>query len=54
MDVAGRVALRFTGDVVRGGSHDNLTAARADGEHLWVAGDPHRPVSYTHLTLPTN
>ena len=39
MDVAGRVALRFTGDVVRGGSHDNLTAARADGEHLWVAGD---------------
>ena len=34
-----RVALRFTGDVVRGGSHDNLTAARADGEHLWVAGD---------------
>ena len=39
MDVAGRVALRFTGDVARGGSHDNLTAARADGEHLWVAGD---------------
>ena len=39
MDVAGRVALRFTGDVVRGGSHDNLTAVRADGEHLWVAGD---------------
>jgi hypothetical protein len=39
MDVAGRVALRFTGDVVRGGSHDNLTAARVDGEHLWVAGD---------------
>ena len=39
MDVAGRVALRFTGDVVRGGSHVNLTAVRADGEHLWVAGD---------------
>jgi len=39
MDVAGRVALRFTGDVVHGGSHDNITAARADGEHLWVAGD---------------
>jgi hypothetical protein len=39
MDVAGRVAMRFTGDVVRGGSHENLTAVRADGEHLWVAGD---------------
>jgi hypothetical protein len=39
MDVAGRVAMRFTGDVVRGGSHDNLTAVRVDGEHLWVAGD---------------
>ena len=39
MDVAGRVALRFTGDLVHGGSHDNITAARADGEHLWVAGD---------------
>ena len=39
MDVAGRVALRFTGDVVHGGGHDNLTAVRADGEHLWVAGD---------------
>ena len=24
---------------MRGGSHDNITAARADGEHLWVAGD---------------
>ena len=31
--------MRFTGDVVRGGSHDNLTAVRVDGEHLWVAGD---------------
>jgi hypothetical protein len=31
--------MRFTGDVVRGGSHENLTAVRADGEHLWVAGD---------------
>src|SRR5689334_1265114 len=39
MDVAGRVAMRFTGDVVRGGSHANLTAVRVDGEHLWVAGD---------------
>src|ERR671920_226516 len=32
MDVAGRVAMRFTGDVVRGGSHDNLTAVRVDGD----------------------
>jgi hypothetical protein len=38
MDVAGKVALRFTGGP-HGGSHVNLTAARADGEHLWVAGD---------------
>src|SRR5918997_4743463 len=38
MDVAGQVALRFTGGP-HGGSHVNLTAARADGEHLWVAGD---------------
>jgi Protein of unknown function (DUF3616) len=39
MDVAGRVALRFTGDNVHSGSHVSLTAVRADGEHLWVAGD---------------
>jgi Protein of unknown function (DUF3616) len=38
MDVAGQVALRFTGGV-HTGSHVNLTAARAAGEHLWVAGD---------------
>jgi hypothetical protein len=38
MDVAGQVALRFTGDV-HTGSHVNLTAVRAAGEHLWVAGD---------------
>src|SRR5919112_1608890 len=39
MDVAGRVAMRFTGDDVRAHGHVNLTAARVDGEHLWVAGD---------------
>jgi Protein of unknown function (DUF3616) len=39
MDVAGRVALRFTGGDLRAGSHVNLTAVRSDGEHLWVAGD---------------
>ena len=36
MDVAGRVALRFTGGDLRAGSHVNLTAVRSDGEHLWV------------------
>jgi Protein of unknown function (DUF3616) len=35
---AGQVALRFTGGP-HFGSHVNLTAVRADGEHLWVAGD---------------
>jgi hypothetical protein len=39
MDVAGQVSLRFTGDVVRSGNHLNLSAVRADGPHLWVAGD---------------
>jgi uncharacterized protein DUF3616 len=38
MDVAGQVALRFTGGP-HFGSHVNLTAVRADGAHLWVAGD---------------
>ena len=38
MEVAGHVALRFTGGV-HAGSHVNLTAVRADGAHLWVAGD---------------
>ena len=36
--VAGQVALRFTGGP-HFGSHVNLTAVRADGAHLWVAGD---------------
>jgi Protein of unknown function (DUF3616) len=39
MDVAGQVALHFTGDVVRLGNHVNLSAVRTDGDHLWVAGD---------------
>lgn len=39
MDVAGQVALRFTGDAVRLGNHANLSAVRTDGQHLWVAGD---------------
>lgn len=38
MDVAGKVALRFTGGPHAGG-HVDLTAVRAAGEHLWVAGD---------------
>jgi uncharacterized protein DUF3616 len=38
MDVAGQVALRFTGDVYADG-RGNLTAVRAGGEQLWVAGD---------------
>src|SRR5689334_12507287 len=36
--LAGQVALRFTGGP-HFGSHANLTAVRADGAHLWVAGD---------------
>jgi Protein of unknown function (DUF3616) len=39
MDVAGRVTLRFTGDVVRADHHVDLSAVRTDGPHLWVAGD---------------
>ena len=42
MDVAGKVALRFTGGPHAGGhsgAHVDLTAVRAAGEHLWVAGD---------------
>src|SRR5690349_14895320 len=39
MDVAGRVTLRFTGDVVRSGNHVDLSAVRTDGPHLWLAGD---------------
>jgi hypothetical protein len=39
MDVAGRVTLRFTGDVVRADHHVNLSAVRSDGAHLWLAGD---------------
>ena len=35
---AEQVALRFTGGP-HFGSHVNLTAVRADGAHLWVAGD---------------
>jgi Protein of unknown function (DUF3616) len=39
VDVAGRVALRFTGDVVRTGCHENLSGVYADGVYLWVTGD---------------
>jgi uncharacterized protein DUF3616 len=56
MDVAGQVALRFAGDVVRSGSHVNLSAVCADGAHLWVAGDETATVERLVLdsaTVPT-
>lgn len=37
--IVGQVELRFGGDVVRAGDHVNLSAVRAEGEHLWLAGD---------------
>src|SRR5919205_2366166 len=53
MDVAGQVALRFTGDAVRTGNRVNLSAARADGEHLWVAGDEAATIERLVLDSPS-
>lgn len=39
MDVAGQVELHFHGETVAAGNHHNLSAVRAEGEHLWLAGD---------------
>jgi len=39
MSVEGQVELRFSGHVVRTGNHVNLSAIRAEGEYLWLAGD---------------
>ncbi len=39
MDVAGQVELHFHAPTVAAGNHHNLSAVRAEGEHLWLAGD---------------
>jgi hypothetical protein len=39
MDVAGQVELHFHGSTVETGNHLNLSAVRAEGTHLWLAGD---------------
>ena len=39
MDVAGQVELHFHGSTVATGNHLNLSAVRAEGAQLWLAGD---------------
>ncbi len=49
----GRVELVFSGEAVRTGNHVNLSAARSEGEHLWLAGDETATIERLVLDSPS-
>ena len=53
VDVAGQVELVFSGATVRTGNHVNLSAVRAEGEHLWLAGDETATIERLVLDSPS-
>jgi uncharacterized protein DUF3616 len=51
--VAGQVELVFSGGTARTGNHVNLSAVRAEGEHLWLAGDETATIERLVLDSPS-
>jgi Protein of unknown function (DUF3616) len=51
--VAGQVELVFSGGTARAGNHVNLSAMRAEGEHLWLAGDETATIERLVLDSPS-